>query len=214
MEYRWADVIGTQYGKGRIACYGWNGNGRASIEDACKKLTQGDESKWNDLGHQNHSSKDVTLKVVAMLLFVLAVMALPLVACASDAEDPCTVEMRVGEAFDYSPETNLPSVFAVHGSAMAEEGGFLLYDEASNILYGTAVKPGQYTAVIEALWICPDSPNLTQTAYQHITFDVSASAIQEDRHPETETSIVNHAVAGASAALTAIGAIALCFSRI
>ena len=86
--------------------------------------------------------------------------------------NPPAVPMRVGDGFSYTPETTLPATFVATGDGMAENGGFLHWNDATRTLSGTAVSPGTYTVVLTATTI--EGPE--QTAVQTVTLVVEEAS--------------------------------------
>lgn len=86
--------------------------------------------------------------------------------------DPPAVPMRVGDGFSYTPETTLPATFVATGDGMAENGGFLTWDDATRTLSGTAVSPGTYTVILTATTV--EGP--VQAAVQTVTLVVGEAS--------------------------------------
>lgn len=86
--------------------------------------------------------------------------------------NPPAVPMRVGDGFSYTPETTLPATFVATGDGMAENGGFLHWNDATRTLSGTAVSPGTYTVVLTATTV--EGPE--QTAVQTVTLVVEEAS--------------------------------------
>ena len=80
--------------------------------------------------------------------------------------NPPVLEMRVGDSFSYTAETNMESVITAEGPGLE----FLTFDEDTDTLHGTATRVGTFNVVLTAVW---SKEGLSQTAYQVITFHVS-----------------------------------------
>lgn len=89
--------------------------------------------------------------------------------------NPPAVPMEVGDSFVYQPETTLPAEYVVTGDGLVENGGFLVWDAATQTLSGTAVEPGSYNITLNAT----STVGPAQTAVQYITVFVSDSTSDE-----------------------------------
>ena len=89
-----------------------------------------------------------------------------------NVSNPPVLDMCVGDSFSYTAETNMASVITAEGPGLQ----FLTFDGETDTLYGTATEPGVFNVILKAVWT---QGELSQTAYQVITFRVSESVAAE-----------------------------------
>lgn len=87
----------------------------------------------------------------------------------SNVSRPPVLEMRVGDSFSYTAETNMGSEITAEGTGLE----FFTFDGETDTLYGTATQPGDFEVTLKAVWTRGE---LSQTAYQIITFHVSGES--------------------------------------
>lgn len=142
----------------------------------------------------NRDKKIATFAFLTIALLSLCCFS-PMADSSAETTTSYTIDMRVGDSFSYTVQTNLESDIVATGTAMTgSANGFLAFNSATDVLSGTPATAGTYTAKITATWTST-SGNLTQTASQVITFNIYDRIAITDGNNQTKH-ILTTATAG------------------